>query len=189
MVTVTAVLSISYVVVNLAGTSSAASSAVGRPRYEAEYAVLGAILTIGLALILGPRYGLYGVVAAVALGLAISSGWFLWRLHRLLGLPVWEYLLSWLTRLTVAVGMAAVLTRLLVEALPPGVTESRGRAVVALACLTGVYAGALVLSLRTARFLNARDLRTLRRVLPRRLERMTHLRPVEFVFDAKPAAG
>ena len=178
-----------YAITNLAGAGAAVAAAVGRPRFEAEYAIISSSVSIGLALVLGRAYGLYGILAATAIGLTVASVWFLWRFYRSLDLSLRTYFFAWLGRLVGAAAVATMAIRLVLEALPASWTDSRASAAVALAGLTLAYGGLLVLALRVARFFNDRDLQTLRRVLPSPLRRVAYGRLVEFVFHARGTPG
>ena len=135
----TLLLSLAYGVSNLTGVGTTVVAAVGKPRYESEYAVLAMMLNIGATLALAPFFGLYGVVIGTVIGVVLSSAYFLARFHRLMRLSAWEYLGTWLWRLAAATTLAAAPVLLVRLALPASVTEDRGKGVLALAGLGVLY--------------------------------------------------
>jgi O-antigen/teichoic acid export membrane protein len=181
---ITALLVAAYAVSNLTLVGATMLSAIGKPRYEAEYAVLGATLNIAVTVVLGLAFGLYGILGGTLIGVVVSSVYFLWRSHQVLQLSKWDYFGDWLWRLAAATLVAAAgvyATRL---ALPESLTDSRGSAALSLVVLGGLYVGVLLLGLRWLRFLQRRDLAILKRVLPARLQPLASLRAVEFLFGA-----
>jgi O-antigen/teichoic acid export membrane protein len=183
--TITTLLVLAYGVNNLTGVGTTVVAAVGKPRYESEYAVLGMLLNIGATLALAPFFGLYGVVVGTVTGVVLSSAYFLVRFHRLMDLSMWEYLGTWLWRVASATALAAAPVFLVRMALPASMTEDRGKGVVALAGLGVLYVALLLAGLRLFRFLGSRDLMTVRRVLPGRLQPLASLPGVDFLFGGK----
>ena len=182
--TITTLLVFAYGVNNLTGVGTTVVAAVGKPRYESEYAVLAMVLNIGATLVLAPSFGLYGVVIGTVIGVVLSSAYFLARFHRLMEFSVWEYFGTWLWRLASATALAAVPV-LRSPGLPANMTEDRGKGVVALAGLGVLYVVLLLAGLRLFRFLGSRDLVTVRRVLPGRLQPIASTSAVEFLFSGK----
>ena len=160
-------------------------SAIGRPRYESEYAVLGMVLNIAGTLALAPFFGLYGILGGTAFGVITCSLYFLWRFHRLLGLSLWDYLGRWLCRLVAGTSLAAAAVLGLRMAIPADVASSRGKGALALIALGAIYAVLMLVALRMVRFLEARDLAVVKRVLPTRLQSLATLPAVEFLFGAR----
>ena len=124
---VASLLALAYAVRNLTGVGTTVAAAVGKPRYESEYAIVAMTLNIGATLALVTFFGLYGVVVGTVIGVVGSSAFFLARFHRLMNLPAWEYLGTWLWRLTAATTLAAAPVLLIRLALPASVTEDRGK--------------------------------------------------------------
>jgi O-antigen/teichoic acid export membrane protein len=182
---ITALLVAAFGVSNLIQAGATVLSAMGKPRYETEYAVLGAVVNIAATVALGLTFGLYGILAGSLIGAVVSTAYFIWRSHRILQLSVWEYLFDWLWRVTTATLVAALSVYAAWSALPASVTSSRGAAAVGLAALGALYLGLLLAGLRWVRFLNERDLQLVRRVLPVRLQRYVSLRAVEFFFGVR----
>jgi O-antigen/teichoic acid export membrane protein len=180
------VMVIAYVVNNLTGVGTTVVSAIGKPRYETEYGVLGMLLNITATLTLAPFFGLRGIVGGTVLAMVICSVYFLWRFHRLMRLSLWEYLGHWLWRLLAAATLAGLAVYALRTATPVSVERGRGQAAVALGLLGVVYGLALLLALRALRFFDARDLALIQRVLPSRLQRWARLPAVEFLFGVRP---
>ena len=182
---VASLLALAYAVRNLTGVGTTVAAAVGKPRYESEYAVVAMTLNIGATLALVTFFGLYGVVVGTVIGVVGSSAFFLARFHSLMNLPAWEYLGTWLWRLTAATTLAGapvLLTRL---ALPASVTEDRGNCALALAGLGVLYLVLMLAGLRLFRFLGSRDLETVRRVLPGPLQPLASLPGVDFLFGGR----
>jgi O-antigen/teichoic acid export membrane protein len=184
--TIAALLTVTWVVNNLTGAGTAIIEAMGQPRYASEYAVIGMILNITATIVLGLIFGLYGVIAGTVFGVVISSLYFLWRLHRLLELPLWDNVGAWLWRITAATAVATGVVIAIRLALPEGLHDNRLDGAVTLAVLALVYGGIWFLSLRLFRFLQTRDLEIVQRILPERLKGLAKRPAVEFLFGARP---
>jgi O-antigen/teichoic acid export membrane protein len=182
---ITIMLALAYVVNNLTGVGTTVVSAIGKPRYESEYAVLGAGLNIAATLALAPFFGLYGIIGGTVFGIVTCSLYFLWRFHRLMRFSLWEYLGTWLWRLTTATVLAVLVVYALRSALPASLTNARGVGAITLVVLAMIYGVSLLAFLRALRFFNARDLTVMQRVLPSRLHPLTKLTAVEFLFGAR----
>jgi O-antigen/teichoic acid export membrane protein len=185
VVVITVVMVVTYTLNNLTGVGTTVVSAIGRPRYESEYAVVGMLLNVAATLALAPFFGLYGIVGGTAVGVGLCSVYFLWRFHRLMHYSMWDYVGSWLWRLVAATAIAGFSTAVLRMALPGDVSERRLAGLFALGALGFVYCCVLLAALRVLRFLQARDLVTLGRVLPTRLRPLARLPVVEFLFGAR----
>ena len=183
--TITTMLVVAYVVNNLTGIGTTVVSAIGKPRYESEYAVLGMALNIAATVTLAPVFGLYGVLAGTIIGVVLCSVYFLWRFHRLMQLPLWEYLWTWFWRVTLATALAAAPVLALRLILPESVIEHRGESAIALGALGGAYVILILVGLRLFNFLEAGDLATIRRILPVRLRPLASLPAVEFLFGGR----
>jgi O-antigen/teichoic acid export membrane protein len=183
--TITALLVAAYVVSNLTLVGATMLSAIGKPRYEAEFAVFGAVLNISVTIVLGLAFGLYGILGGTLIGVVVSSAYFLWRSHRVLQLSAWDYFGDWLWRLAAVTLVAAAGVYAVRSALPESFTDSRGSAALSLAVLGGLYLCVLLLGLRSLRFLQGRDLAILKRVLPVRLQPVASIRAVQFLFGAR----
>ena len=179
-------ITLTWVINNLTGVGTTVVSAIGRPRYESEYAVIGMVLNIAATIVLGAIYGLLGVIAGTVFGVVTSSIYFLWRVHRLLELPLWEYLGSWLLRLTASIAVPAGSAYALRLALPGSLLDDRANGIAMLVLLALAYGAMTLLSLRMFGFLERRDLETIERVLPTRFRGVTRRPTVEFLFGARP---
>ena len=182
--TIAAMLVFAYALNNLTGVGTTTVAAVGIPRVESEYAVLGMTVNIGATLALAPFFGLYGVVGGTVIGIALCSVYFIWRFHRLMGLALWEYFGSWASRLFAATLLPTIAAYLVRSVLPASVGEHRGQGALALVGLAALYLVLLLCALRLFRFLEAHDLAVLRRILPARLQPIASLSAVEFLFGA-----
>jgi O-antigen/teichoic acid export membrane protein len=178
-------LTLTFAVNNLTGAGTTIVAAIGRPIYESEYATIGMVLNIVATVVLGLLYGLYGVIAGTMIGVMASSLYFLRRVHRLLELPLWVYFGSWLWRLCAATAVSAAVTYGMRSALPDAFVDDRLGGALVLAALALLYGGGLLLSLRLFRFLETRDLETIHRVLPARLQGVAKLPAVEYLFGAR----
>jgi O-antigen/teichoic acid export membrane protein len=185
VVTITILLVAAYSINNLTGVGTTVVKAIGRPRYESEYAVLGMVLNIGATLALAPFFGLYGIVIGTLVGVSVCSVYFLWRFHRLMGYPVWDYFGVWLWRLCASTTLATLCVVAVRSSLPESITHRRLQGLVALALLALTYMVVMVLALGILRFLQARDLVTLERILPTRLRSLTSSPAIEFLFGAR----
>lgn len=182
--TITALLVATYVVSNLTLVGATMLSAIGQPRYEAEYGVVGAVLNISMTIVLGVAFGLYGILGGTLIGVVVSSAYFVRRSHRVLQLPAWDYFGDWLWRLVSVTFVAAAVVDAVRLGLPESLTDGRGPAALSLSVLGTLYICILLLGLRVLRFLHHRDLAILKRVLPPRLQPLASLRAVEFLFGA-----
>jgi O-antigen/teichoic acid export membrane protein len=176
---------IAYGVNNLTGVGTTVVSAIGQPRYESEYAVLGMLLNVAATLILAPFFGLYGVVGGTVFGVVVCSLYFLWRFHRLMALSMRVYLLAWLWRLLAATTVSGAVVLGLRLALPESLQSGRARGAVVLMGLGLLYCCLMLVTLRTFRFLQGRDLAILKRILPGPLQPLTRLPAMEFFFDSR----
>jgi O-antigen/teichoic acid export membrane protein len=183
--TIAVLLTVTWAINNLTGAGTTIVEAIGKPQYASEYAVIGMFLNLTTTIVLGLIYGLYGVVAGTVLGVVTASIYFLWRVHRLLGLPLWDYVGSWLWRLATATGIAAVLAYALRVSLPDSMVDGRANGGLVLALLAVVYAGVLLAGLRLFKFLEKRDLATVERILPTRFQGLARRPAVEFLFGAR----
>ena len=183
--TITTLLLLAYTVNNLTGVGTTVVAAVGKPRYESEYAVIGMTLNIGATVILAPFFGLYGVIGGTVIGVVLCSVYFIWRFNRIMGLPLWEHTGAWLWRLVVATLIPVAVALLVRLALPDSVSANRWKGFLALAGLGVIYVSLLLVALRIVKFLCARDLAIIRRVLPSRLQPVTSLPAVEFLFGGR----
>lgn len=183
--TIAVLLTLTWAINNLTGVGTTIVEAIGRPQYASEYAVIGMLLNIAATVVLGLIYGLYGVIAGTVFGVVTASIYFLWRVHRLLSLPLWDYVGSWLWRLATATGIAAAVTFALRVSLPDSMVDGRANGGLSLALLALVYVGLLLAGLRLVRFLQLRDLATVERILPARLQGLARRPAVEFLFGAR----
>ena len=102
-----------------------------------------------------------------------------------MGFPLWDYLGAWLWRLAAATLAAALAVFALRSAVPDAVQRDRGEGALLLAALGLLYVMLMLAGLRLFRFLEARDLATLKRVLPVRLRPLATLPAVEFLFGSR----
>jgi O-antigen/teichoic acid export membrane protein len=185
VVTITALMVVAYLVNNLTGVGTTVVSAIGRPRYESEYAVLGMVLNIAATLALAPFFGLFGILGGTVFGVVLCSMYFLWRFHRLMGFSLWRHLGSWLWRVVAATVVAAAVIFALRSAIPDDVLRDRGEGALMLLGLGLVYTALMLAGLRVFRFFEARDLAIVRRILPTRLQPLASSPAAEFLFGAR----
>jgi O-antigen/teichoic acid export membrane protein len=171
-----------YAINNLTGAGTTIVRALGKPRYESYYAVLGAVLNVLATVALAPRFGIYGVLGGTLLGSVIGSAYFIWLFHRLLHMPLWAGLGDWLWRLSVATAFATGVLWLMIGALPSDLFDNRLTGSLVLLVLGLVYGLILLPCLRATRFFNAADLELIGRILPDNWSAVVRWRPVQYVF-------
>ena len=103
-------LVVSYAVNNLTGLGTTVVKAEGKPRYESYYAIVSAVLNLGITIALVPFFGLYGVVGGTIIGNVLGSVYFLVLFHRLNRFGWWNTLGVWLVPLATGVVAASVIT-------------------------------------------------------------------------------
>lgn len=81
-VQVVRILSGSFFINLLTAPGTSVARGIGRPWYEAQYAILTGLIHIGLALILIPTWGFIGALVAAFLGTTVGSAYFLYLFHR-----------------------------------------------------------------------------------------------------------
>jgi O-antigen/teichoic acid export membrane protein len=183
--TIAVLLTVTFAVNNLTGVGTTIVAAIGLPRYESEYAIVGMVLNITATVVLGAIFGLYGIIAGTVFGITTSSIYFIWRFHRLMELPIRQYLFSWLWRLGTVTAIASAATYGLRMALPDSMVDGRGSGAISLVLLVLFYAVLFVAGLRVFSFLQRRDLETIQRILPGRLQNLTRISAVEFLFGTR----
>ncbi len=72
--TIAILLTLTYAINNLTGVGTTIVSAIGKPRYEAEYSVAGVILNLAATVALAPFFGLYGILAGTMIRGNFSVG-------------------------------------------------------------------------------------------------------------------
>ena len=82
------VLGAGYAVNIATGAGTAVAMGAGRPDIDRNYCILGFGLNVGLTIALGVAFGRWGVIAATALGLALSSLWLIHIVDRWLSVSV-----------------------------------------------------------------------------------------------------
>jgi O-antigen/teichoic acid export membrane protein len=178
-------LTVAYLINNLTGVGTTIVAAIGRPQIESEYAVIGMALNVAATLLLAPVYGLYGILAGTVFGAVLCSMYFLWRVHRILELSLWEYVGTWIWRLLAATLASAGAVAWLRTIIPPDYLTGRAKGGLVLVGLGVLYVVFILLSLRAVRFLEARDLLVIRRILPGPLRPLARVPAVEFLFSAR----
>ena len=82
------VLGAGYAVNIATGAGTAVAMGAGRPDIDRNYCLLGFGLNVALTVALGVAFGRWGVIAATALGLALSSLWLIRIVDRWLSVSV-----------------------------------------------------------------------------------------------------
>ena len=85
------ILGVGYTINIATGAGTALAMGAGRPELDRNYSVIGFVLNMVLTVTLGIAFGRWGVIAATALGLALSSIWLIRSIDKWLGSSV----LSW----------------------------------------------------------------------------------------------
>ncbi|NOX63171.1 MAG: oligosaccharide flippase family protein [Chloroflexi bacterium] len=103
-----------WLVVSMAASASVGLQAIGRPGLAALFSIYNAALNLALALLLVPRWGFQGVLAANVLAITSSALFTLWAFRRLSGLSVREWwrglspdVLFWVGGLALGLGWLA----------------------------------------------------------------------------------
>jgi O-antigen/teichoic acid export membrane protein len=168
---VAVVLVTTYAVNNLTGVGTTIVRAIGEPRYETYYAVVGAALTLVLCLTLTPHYGLVGLISATAFGTLVSSLYFMWLFHRIRRLPWRANLGRPLAQLTLVATSCAGVLWLVSQQIPPPIFHSRTTGFAVIAALGLLYLGAFVAGLRVSGFWTYADREAFARLVPDRFSR------------------
>ncbi len=113
-------LTLAMVAAMTTGTGTAIARALGRTRYEAEYSGLGLGVHIVLGLLLVPRFGLEGALAATLAANLLASAWFLYRFGRVTGWGFASMFLRPTLQPLAVLVLCSVLGRLLANTLPAG---------------------------------------------------------------------
>ena len=82
---ITVILGTGYALNLVTGAGSALAAGCGRPELDRNYAVIGLAINLVLTILLGLAVGPWGVIAATAIGLPVSSLWMLRSMDRWLG--------------------------------------------------------------------------------------------------------
>jgi O-antigen/teichoic acid export membrane protein len=185
VVVVTALMLVAYGFYNLGAVGMTIAQAMGQARLGTEFPVVAAVLNIVITLALAPVFGLYGIVAGTAVGMMIATSWFLWRFYRFARLPLRDQLIDWLWRATVAATLAGGVVFALRTWMSDSIHVGRLGSAIELLLLAVVYVALLLYGLRVFRFLEARDLATVRNVLPTRFKPLAETRGIEHLFRAR----
>ena len=86
------VLAIGHGVHLLTGMGTMVVKGMGKPEYETRYTALTLVLNLVLGIALIGWLGFTGVLIATPIALVIGSGYFFWLFHRLLKIPLAEFL-------------------------------------------------------------------------------------------------
>ena len=130
--------------------------------------MINLVLTV---LLVGPL-GMIGVMLATVVAKAVATGYLLVRFHRLVDGTARELLYSWMSRLVVAVLVAAGAARLVLLAMPSSVVHDRGPALVAFLVLGAIYGAVFAAVVRATRYFSNDDLRWFEQILPAPLARV-----------------
>jgi hypothetical protein len=166
---VIALLVFTYIINNLTGVGTTIVRALGVPRYESYYAVVGAGLNIGATLALAPRFGILGVLLGTAVGSTLGSVYFLWLFHRLRQLSLWSALGRWLWRLSLATALAGASVWWAAANLPVELFADRAHGLATLSALGLLYLVALTACLALVGFIEPADLAFARQTAPQPL--------------------
>lgn len=129
-------LALSFLANTTTGVGSTIAIAAGHPGFVSLNALLIAGLNVGLTLVLGPLFGLWGVVAGTFVALTLGSMIFTVRFLRLFGLPTRDFLNAVLPTGVLAIGLALPLVPV---ALVLGVPDDRLSALVPLVAVGAAY--------------------------------------------------
>jgi O-antigen/teichoic acid export membrane protein len=174
--TILLLLVITFCLNNLTGVGTMVLRAVGNPRRETYYGVLGTGLNLVLTLALAPTFGLYGILVGTLASALVGTSYFLVTYHRMRGLPFGSTVLRPLARLLLAVVVVAGVLYLATDALPLEIFLNRLTGLPVLAGLAAAYLAALVVACRSVGFLTAEDIALARRLVARATPRTAEVR-------------
>ena len=129
-------LAISFMANITTGVGSTIAIAAGHPGFVSLNSLLIAGLNVGLTLVLGPLFGLWGVVVGTFIALTLGSVIFTVRFLRLFGLPASDFLSGVLPTGALAFGLALPLVPV---ALVLGIPDDRLSALLPLVALGAAY--------------------------------------------------
>jgi len=150
----------------LTGVGSSLARGIGRPGLEVRYQITSMVLHVVLSLVLIHRYGFVGGLCALVVSSVIGSLYFLWCFHRLLTVPLGEFVRAVVARPLLAAvlgaGAAAGVGGAFDRALDTG---TRGAALFHLGLGAATMLVVALTTLLGTRFLSLREVRDLRRLL------------------------
>lgn len=158
-----------YLVENFVTVAITGLRGLGRPQFEASYALVYAGVDLGISVLLTPHFGLAGVLAGLGCGVlagAFSFGYTVVRSGAGSGGILMGF---WIARLSAATAIAVAVTASLYAVVPLHAAH-RMLSLAALASLGIAYAVTFVAALGAVRFLTETDLTLVRRILPRRFD-------------------
>jgi O-antigen/teichoic acid export membrane protein len=156
-------LLLSYTINGMTGVGTMIVRAIGQPKYETYYALIGASINIAATLILTPLFGVMGVVGGTVIGQVLGSVYFLWIFHRLRGLGWKTPIIDWLWRLVAGTTMGSAALWFACDFLAPASWfASRIRGAAALSILIVIYLAVCGGALRLLRFWGMQDVNLLR---------------------------
>jgi len=85
-------LALGHLVHLLTGVGTTIAKGMGKPEYETRYSLLLLAMNTLLGIVLVIRLGFWGVLIATPLSLIVSSLYFMVLFHRLLGIPLFQFL-------------------------------------------------------------------------------------------------
>jgi len=106
-------LVISFAVNNLTGIGTAVLRAQAKLKYETSYGWLQLVINVVVSIVLGIRYGLYGIVTGTLVGAACGSIYFLVIFHKMESLGWWNTVGKTLTKIVVISLISSLIYRLL----------------------------------------------------------------------------
>ncbi|WP_026961379.1 oligosaccharide flippase family protein [Alicyclobacillus herbarius] len=160
----TEALLVGYVTNNLTGVGTTILRAVGTPRLEAYYMVVGAVLNILLTVVLAPRFGVWGILWGTALGMTLSSWYFLFAFHRYLNIRWWSEFLRYIVELAIAAVGAGLPTYEISRTI--GELPNRILALTAVFGLGAFFTLTFLFLVTVLRFFQPRDVERLKRLVP-----------------------
>jgi O-antigen/teichoic acid export membrane protein len=128
-------------------------------------------INLVLTILLVRPLGMIGVLLATVVAKAVATGYLLVRFHRMVDGTARELLFSWMSRLVLAVVVAAGAARLATLAMPSSVIHERGPALVAFLVLGVLYTAVFAGVVRATRYFSGEDLRWFEQILPSPLAR------------------
>ena len=160
-------LAVGALLVGLPRPATAATiMAMGRVGLGVRAQLAAFCINLVLTIALVKPLGMIGVMIATLVAKVVATGYLLVRFHRLVEGSAHELLVSWASKLVLAIAAGAGACRVVLLFLPESVVHSRGPALAALVPLGVLYLVVVAAVVRVTRFFSAEDLAWFAEILP-----------------------
>lgn len=155
-----------FAVNNLTGVGTTTLRAFGKPRLEANYAIIAAALNIILTLALIRPLGLWGILVATLIGQIAGSSYFVWKFYGAIGMSLREGFLDWIWPILISTAFSCLSSAGVYVTLLRSLHPSRSTAIVEIALIGIVYSLSFGVPLVSLRYFTPRDTHRLRELIP-----------------------